>query len=110
KAKSGGIVTGTPRLADVVGDEVVKRLRTWLRLDAPERTGTWTVEKLRERFKTAPEPAAETPATVEWAVRPWAAFGARTGISGKLKKAGNSRLLAGLVRAIIDAGALLHHP
>jgi hypothetical protein len=110
RAKSGGIVTGTPRLADVVGDGVVKRLREWLRLNVPERTGTWTVEKLRERFKTAPEHAAETPATVEWAVRPWAAFGAMTEIVGKLKKAGKSRLIAGMVRAMVGGGAFLDEP
>jgi hypothetical protein len=110
KAKGGGIVTGTPRLADLVGDGVVKRLRAWLHLDTPERTPTWTVEKLRERFKTAPEHAAETPATVEWSVKPFVALGAMTEIVGKLKKAGKSRLIGGMVRAIIEGGDFLDEP
>src|SRR5262245_65408020 len=79
-------------------------------IERPREDRTWTVEKLRERFKTAPEHAAETPATVEWAVRPWAAFGAMTEIVGKLKKAGKSRLIAGMVRAIVDGGAFLDEP
>lgn len=54
---SGKAATGTPRLAQIVGDEVIRRLRDWLHLDL--RSGTMeTPERIKKNWPDPPEEAA----------------------------------------------------
>jgi DNA primase len=67
---------------------------------APPRDEEAAESKLR--FRTAAEIAAETPAQVDWAAKPWVAFGALTEIAGKVKAAGKTTFVSYVVRAVLD--------
>jgi hypothetical protein len=61
-------------------------------------------------FKTARQVAAETPAEVEWIVRPWLAKGAITEIDGKVKAAGKTTFVSHKVACIVDGKPFMGEP
>jgi hypothetical protein len=62
------------------------------------------------RFRTAPEIAAATPPQVDWAAKPWAAFGALTEVAGKIKSAGKTTFVSQMVRQVLDGRPFMGQP
>ncbi len=62
------------------------------------------------RFRTAKELASETPAEVEWLVRPWIAAGSITEVDGKIKKAGKTTWVTHLIRSQLDGTSFMGEP
>jgi hypothetical protein len=61
-------------------------------------------------FRTAAQIGRETAADVQWAVRPWLAFGAATELDGKIKVAGKTTFVSYMVRALLDGEPFLGEP
>lgn len=73
-------------------------------------TSTQGMDERKPVFKTAKEVAGETPAEIPWSSRPWTAKGAITEIDGKIKAAGKTTFVLGMVGSKVNGRPFLGEP
>lgn len=73
-------------------------------------TSTLGADERKPVFKTAKEVAGEVPAEIPWSSRPWTAKGAITEIDGKIKAAGKTTFVLGMVGSTVAGRPFLGEP